>query len=243
MKKDLVRLNKYLSNSGIASRRAIDKMIRAGQISVNGKIIDELGTKIDPAKDIIVVNGKKIQKNANTAYIILNKPLNVVSTTSDSYARKTVVDLIDTPLRLYPVGRLDSDSIGLILLTNDGELTHKLTHPKFHISKTYEVKVKGLVTDDKLNRLRNGIRLSDGLTSPAEIELMHKQGDQAKIQFTIHEGRNRQIRRMCGAVDLEVLELKRISIGPIKLDNLKSGEYKSLTDEEISSLKKAVGLM
>ncbi len=239
---DLIKLNKYLANSGVASRRTVKELIKNGEVIVNGDKIFEAAFKINPEKDEIKVLGKKIEKNSNISYIILNKPLEVVSTTSDEKGRTTVTDLVNSKIKLYPVGRLDADSIGLILLTNDGELTHKLTHPKFHIPKTYQVMVHGKVKETQLKKLRNGIKLKEGMTLPATVEILEEFKFTTKLKFIIHEGRNRQIRRMCGVVNLEVLELKRVGLGPIKLGDLEEGKSRNLTEEEILNLKKAAGI-
>lgn len=243
MRKDsgLIKINKYLANSGVASRSQIDKLIRAKQVLVNG-VVAEQGLKVDPSSDEIKVLGEKIAKNANLAYIVINKPLWVVSTTSDEMGRATVVDLVDLGVRVYPVGRLDSDSTGLVLLTNDGELTHRLTHPKFHIPKVYEVTVKEKVKNIHLKLLREGVELKDGKTAPAEVEIIEEDKDLTRLRFVLHEGRNRQIRRMCGKLGLEVTALKRVEIGPIMLGNLKEGEYRCLSEKETKNLKEVVNL-
>lgn len=237
MDKKTVRLDKYLSNSGVSSRRKIGELVKKGVIFINGKKAIESGQRIDPEKDEVIVEGKKLAREAHLIYIILNKPLGVLSTTSDELGRKTVLDLINTNVRVYPVGRLDSDSIGLILLTSDGELAHKLTHPKFHIPKTYLVLVRGKVKEGQLKKLRGGILLKDGMTKRAEVKVLEEFKFTTKIEFIISEGRNRQIRRMCGAVDLEILELKRVAIGDIKLGELKEGESRELEVAEIKGLK------
>lgn len=235
-KKATVRLNKYLANAGIASRRKIGELLKKGEVLVNGRRVLEPGERIDPGKDEIFVNGKKLQKSAHLVYIALNKPRGVVSTVSDELGRKTVVSLVGSPVRIYPVGRLDADSIGLILLTSDGELAHRLTHPKFHVPKTYEVIVHGKAKRGQLDKLNKGVMLKDGMTAPAQVEVIKEFGDTTKLQFVLHEGRNRQVRRMCGKVGLEVLELKRVGFGPIKLEDLPEGGHRHLTENEVSSL-------
>lgn len=241
--KNRIRLDKYLANSGISSRRKIGELVKKGSVLINGQKALESGQRIDVDLDKVVVDGKAVKKGSNFVYFVLNKPLGVVSTTSDENGKETVVSLIESPIRLYPVGRLDSDSIGLILLTNDGELTHKLTHPKFHIPKTYEVLVHGKVSKDQLKILREGVKLKDGMTAPSEVEIIEEFRLTTKLKFVLHEGKNRQIRRMAGKVGLEVLELKRVGIGEIKLGLLGIGESRRLTDEEVESLKTAVGLI
>lgn len=237
-----IRLDKYLANAGLVSRRSVDKYLKRNVVKVNNDQVFEGGVKVDPKEDQISVNNQTLKPESNLVYIMLNKPMGVVSTTLDEQDRPTVTNLVPSPVRLYPVGRLDSDSIGLILLTNDGELTHKLTHPKFHIPKTYEVLVKEKPTKRQLQLLRTGVELKDGKTSPAEVEIIEEFKFTTKLKFVLHEGRNRQIRRMCGKVGLEILELKRISIGPINLGDLELGASRKLTEKEIIHLKKSVDL-
>lgn len=237
-----IRLNKYLANAGVVSRRGIKELLKKGLIIVNGVKVSEPGIRIDPEKDKIIVDGRVISKNANFVYKILNKPHGVVSTTADEEGRTAVVDLVESAIRLYPVGRLDSDSIGLILLTNDGELTHKLTHPKFHIPKTYEVIVQGKVTSAQLQELSEGVLLKDGKTLPCEVKILEEFKFTTKVEIVLHEGRNRQIRRMMGKLGIEVHELKRVGIGDIRLGTLEDGQSRDLTEKEIQSLKNSVGL-
>ncbi len=232
-----IRLNKYLANAGVVSRRKVGALVKDGKILVNGEKALELGQRIDPEKDEIMVDGQEVKPSSHLVYIALNKPEGVVSTTSDEMGRKTVTDLIESKVRLYPVGRLDSDSIGLILLTNDGELTHKLTHPKYHIDKTYYVMIRGKITQDQLNHLSEGVHLKDGLTAPAQVKILEEFAHTTKLEFIIHEGKNRQIRRMLAYFNIEILELKRIAIGKVQLGDLKEGEWRNLTDEEVSSLR------
>jgi pseudouridine synthase len=233
-----IRLQKFLAHQDVASRRSIEKMISAGRISVNGKQITEQGTKIDPAKDKVSVDGKLIKVKDELVYYWLNKPVGYLSAASSKYGESTVADLVKSTKRIYPVGRLDKDSQGLILLTNDGELTHRLTHPKFHLDKTYVVEVVGHITDAKLKKLRNGIELEEGATLPATINEMGEN----LLEFTIHEGKHRQIRRMCAAVRLHVESLTRIQFGPVKLGKLQLGESRIATKQEIQTLKQLIGL-
>lgn len=234
-----VRLNKYLSSIGIASRRKVEEMILQGRIKVNGDLVKDLGRKVDPQKDEILVDGQTIHGRIKFVYLVLNKPKGIVSTVSDELDRKTVLDLVDTETRVYPVGRLDQDSSGLILLTNDGELTQKLTHPKFHISKSYEVLLQGKVDEWQLNKLKNGVVLKDGKTAPADVKILKEKDNRTLLEITIYEGKNRQIRRMCAAIQLQLLELKRTAIGPIKLGILEVGKYRELTSDEIKLLKES----
>jgi len=234
----LIRLQKFLADQGVASRRAIEKMIAAGRIAVNGEMIIKQGVKIDPAVDIVSVDTKPIKLSSNYVYYWLNKPVGIISAASSKYGETTVADLIQSDKRIYPVGRLDKDSQGLILLTNDGELTHRLTHPKYHLDKTYQVTVTGHISETKLEQLRTGIELEEGMTLPAKIEEI----EPGCLEFTIHEGKHRQIRRMCAAVRLHVETLTRVKFGPVVLGHLKIGDYRPATTEEISSFRQLVGL-
>ncbi len=233
------RLDKFLANNGIASRRGIKQFLKNENVTVNGKRVRESGTRIEPEQDDIRINNKKIKK-ASAVYFLLNKPKGIISTSSDEYERTNVTDLIDTPHRIYPVGRLDKDTHGLILLTNDGELTHKSTHPKFHVPKKYLLTINGNVSEEKMNKLRNGIILTDGITFPAKVKLVKQKEKLTYLEMEIYEGRYRQIRRMCQAIFLELTDLKRIQFGPIKIGSLKEGDYRSLTPNEIEQLKNVV---
>lgn len=232
------RLDKFLSNSGYASRRSIKKFLRENTVTINGERARESGLRINVSKDDIRINNQKI-KREGFVYYLLNKPKGIVSTSADEFDRKNVVDLVDTDVRVYPVGRLDKDTHGLILLTNDGELTHKLTHPKFHVPKTYLLKIEGKVSEGKLEKLRNGIILSDGLTNPAKVKVKKETPNTTELEMEIYEGRYRQIRRMCEAIHLNLIDLQRIKFGPIKIDKLRLEHYRELTESEIDSLKKA----
>ena len=237
------RLQKILSRAGIASRRTAEQMILNGRVAVDGKIVNELGTKFDVAVNKISVDGKIISYIEEKIYILLNKPQNVLSSAKDDRGRTTVVDLItDVSERIYPVGRLDYDTEGLILLTNNGELMNALLHPKFQINKTYLAKVTGNVTKDKLERLQNGILLDDGMTAPAIVRVVGKSNTEAKIEITIHEGRNRQVRRMFSAIGCEVKKLKRIKFANLTIQDLKIGQYRRLNEIELENLYKMAGL-
>ena len=237
------RLQKILSRVGIASRREAEKMILEGRVSVNDKIINELGRKFESTTCKICVDGKIISQVESKIYILLNKPKNIISSVKDDRGRTTVIDLItDIKERIYPVGRLDFDTEGLILLTNDGALMNALLHPKFQINKTYLAKITGLITEDKLIKLRTGIKLDDGITAPATVNVIKNLGTTSKIEITIHEGRNRQIRRMLSAIGCEVKSLKRIKFANLSIYGLKSGEYRQLTEMEINNLYKLTSL-
>lgn len=233
------RLQKILSRAGIASRRNAEKIILEGRISVDDKIITELGAKADINKNKICVDGKQIFFNEEKIYLLLNKPKNIICSVKDEKNRRTVLDLVkEISERIYPVGRLDFDSEGLILLTNDGELTNLLLHPKFKIKKTYRAKIFGELTAEKIKKLRAGIELEDGLTAPAEVDLINfdKNKNSATVEITIHEGRNRQIRRMFASIGCEVQKLKRIKFANLTLQGVPTGKFRKLTDAEIKNL-------
>lgn len=237
-----MRLQKILSQAGICSRRKAEELILSGRVKVNGEIISELGKQFDINVDKIFVDDKPIKLVEEKIYILLNKPKNIISAVSDDRGRKTVIDLIDINERIYPVGRLDFDTEGLILLTNDGELMNSLLHPKFEINKTYVAKISGEINESKLNQLRNGIELEDGLTAPAIIRVIGKSSTEAKIEVTIHEGRNRQVRRMFAAIGCEVKSLRRTRFANLTTHNLKVGEYRKLIETEIQNLKMITGM-
>ncbi len=235
------RVQKVLARAGVASRRKCEEFILQGRVKINKKVINKLGTKVDPKKDIIEFDNKSIKMKEEKIYIILNKPVNYVTTMSDPRGRRTAADLVKKiPQRIYPVGRLDYDTEGLLLMTNDGELTYKLTHPSHEVQKTYLAVVKGFPDGQALNKLKSGILLEDGLTSPAEAKVLKKYKNSSMLQITIHEGRNRQVRRMCEAVGYPVLKLKRIQVAFLKLGNLKVGSYRNLTISEIEKLKQVL---
>lgn len=233
------RLQKIISQAGIASRREAETIITAGRVTVNNKVVRELGSKADLFKDKIRVDGKLI-RSEKPVYLLLFKPKGVVSTLSDPQGRETVAQLVsEVSQRVYPVGRLDYNTEGVLLLTNDGNLTHALLHPSRHVKKTYIARVQGIPTEEKLDRLRSGIQLEDGITAPAEVYLMEVDRDKndARVELTIHEGRNRQVRRMCDAIGHSVKQLKRISFGFLTLEGLKRGQYRHLTQEEVKRLE------
>ena len=232
-----MRINKYLSSIGIASRRAVDKLIAENRIRIN-KSFAALGDQVDPEKDRIEIDGQPINKTKPVfEYIILNKPEGVISSTVDTHDRQTVLDLVPGKSRLYPVGRLDYDSSGLILLTNDGDLALKLTHPRFHLPKIYHVTVTGLIDDKKINKLKTGVALEDGKTFPCEISIIGRHPGNTVLEITLFQGKKRQIRRMCETVGLKVWKLHRTGIGPITVDGLGSGKYRRLDKGEVASLK------
>lgn len=233
-----MRLQKYLAMCGVASRRKSEMLILQGRVKVNGKVIDELGYKINPNIDIVLVDNKQVIKKENNIYIALNKPEGYITTVKDQFNRPTVLDLVKgINERIYPIGRLDYDTSGLLLLTNDGDLTYKLTHPKHEIEKVYIAKIKGVPTEKELNEFRNGLKIDNYVTSKAKIKLLKKYNDYSIVKIIIHEGKNRQVRKMCKKINHPVIKLKRIAIGKIELGNLKKGNWRYLSKEEIEYLK------
>lgn len=280
-----VRLQKAMAESGFASRRACEELIEAGRVTVNGQQVKELPAWVDPDEDIIKVDGEALPRTPRSrrgkehtavgkTYVLVNKPRGVISTNDDPENRKRVIDLIDDPLlarkRLYPVGRLDADSTGMILLTDDGELTHRLTHPSFEATKEYRVTVKGKVDVDSLNKLRKGIYLAspdeiaktksaEGASAPGRaksdakkatvdavrilrVETDRSRGDRTMLAIILHEGQNREIRRVLARLGFKVKKLKRVAIGPIQLKTLRSGSWRELTTPEVRKLRRSVGL-
>lgn len=230
-----MRLDKYLANLGVCSRRAVSTLLESKNVTINGKRVTKSGERINPNSDTILINGQ-IVKKPKRKYYLLNKPMGYISTTSDEFSRDNVVSLIKFDERIYPVGRLDKNTTGLLLLTNDGTFTYRLTHPKHTITKTYRLTISGSATKEQLALLQTGVPLEDGVTYPAEVTIL-KQGSKITIlEMTIHEGRNRQIRRMCAAVGIELISLERTAIGPLRDTTLKSGDYRELTKEEVAIL-------
>lgn len=231
------RLQKVIAHAGVASRRKAEELIKQGKVTVNGKVITELGVKVS-SKDKIEVNGIKIEQE-EPVYYLLYKPRGVVSTVNDDKNRKTVIDLFpNVESRIYPVGRLDYDTSGLLLMTNDGEFANLITHPKYQIDKTYVAKVKGIPTREDLKKLQRGVKLEDGLTEPAQVKFLS--GDRKKgtaiIEITIHEGKNRQVRRMFEHIGYPVMKLKRERLAFLTLQGLNAGEHRPLTPHEIKRL-------
>lgn len=230
-----MRINKYLASLGVGSRRAVDKMVEEGRIKVNGEMITA-GVKVTD-EDIIEINGKKIKKEVEKkVYYLLNKPLEVLSAASDDRGRKTVVDLINCKERIFPIGRLDYNTTGLIIVTNDGELFNRVIHPRAEIYKEYYVKVFGEISEESMEKLRNGVKLDDGYTLPAIVTLINREKGKSELNISIREGRNRQVRRMLDSVNHPVITLKREKIGKLPLGKLKLGEYRELTQDEIKYL-------
>jgi 23S rRNA pseudouridine2605 synthase len=236
----MIRLQKILSQAGVASRRAAEKLMAEGRVSVNGKTVFELGTKADPAVDDIRVDGRRIKSAERPRYILLNKPRGYVTTRSDEKRRKTVIDLLEGVREyVYPVGRLDYDSEGLLLLTNDGELAAQLTHPRHQLERTYEARVAGMPDERALEKLRKGVPLDGKRTLPADVMAVNKErrDTDGVLLITIREGRNRQVRRMCEAVGHPVQRLKRTKFGPIADRKLPAGAWRDLSAEEVRKLK------
>jgi len=233
----LERLQKFMAACGVASRRKCENLIVDGLVMVNGQVIRELGYKINPESDIIQVNGVQIFEEKKV-YILLHKPTGYVTTVTDPQMRRTVIDLIpDIENRVYPVGRLDYDTSGLLLLTNDGDLANKMTHPSFELDKVYVAKVDGEINENDIHKLETGIMLEDGITAPAKATILNTNKTNSLVEITIHEGRNRQVRRMLEAVGHAVLKLRRERIVFLTLDGLEVGKYRELTIEELNKLK------
>lgn len=236
------RLQKVLAQAGVSSRRKCEEIILAGRVTIDGVRCTELGTKVDPAKQRIAVDGNPILKE-RTVCIVLNKPTSYVSTTHDPEGRRTVMELVDNlSVQVHPVGRLDYDTTGVLLFTNDGDLTHRLLHPSHECLKVYRVTVIGMLDKHMEETLQNGVELEDGKTAPAHLTVLRKHPRESVVELTIHEGKNRQVRRMFEAVDLPVKRLKRIQFGPIQLDNLRVGHWRYVTSSEWVKLYQSVGL-
>lgn len=231
-----MRINKYIASSGIVGRRKADELISSGNVKLNGKVVKNFGIQIEDG-DRVEVNGKLITPSDKKVYYVLNKPKGVITSVSDEKGRITVVDMLeDVEEPVFPVGRLDYDTRGLIILTNDGDFANKILHPKNEIKKRYIAVVSGMLNDKKLRMLRNGIELEGRLTAPAEVRICNGRRGFSEVEIVIHEGRNRQIRKMFAAVDCSVQELTRVSIGSIMLGRLKNGHYRKLRRNEIEAI-------
>ena len=239
MKDNKVRLQKFLADNQVASRRKAEELIEQGRVKVNGKVAI-IGDKVDPIRDTVVVRGKTVRANNEKRYIMLHKPRGFVTTMSDEMGRKCVAQLVkDVPVKIFPVGRLDRNSEGLLIMTNDGELANKLSHPSSHVNKTYRVTVTGKVSDDQIDRMCTGIDIDkDGrLTLPCDVFVIDRKPDRTVMNFIISEGRNRQIRKMCEAVGLEVIRLKRTEIAGVKMGMLACGKWRDLNEREMTRLQ------
>ncbi len=234
-----IRLQKYLAECGITSRRKAEEYIQEGKVQVNGKTITELGVKIDPDTDIVYFNNKKVEKQNEKIYILLNKPIGYVTTTKDQFNRQTVLDLIKgLNKRIVPVGRLDMYTSGALILTNDGEFIYKVTHPSHEITKTYVATLKGIITNEEIEKLRSGVEIEDYITRPARVKILKTDTDKniSRIEITIHEGKNRQVRKMCEAIGRNVMALHRSKIGNIGVKDLKIGEWRYLNLKEVKTV-------
>ena len=238
MAKD-VRLQKMLADCGIASRRKAEEMIANGRVKVNGRVA-KIGDKVDPKKDKITVDNKTVVSSVRSVYYMLHKPRGFITTMSDEMGRKCVAELIaDIPERIYPVGRLDRESEGMLLMTNDGDFANVMTHPSMHIPKTYRVTVRPSITEDQITEMTVGMMIDGKKTAPAQVNVISQEPGRVVLEIILYEGRNRQIRNMCEQLGLEVARLKRVACGPVKLGMLQPGEYRRLTAEEVKKLNTA----
>lgn len=234
-----MRINKYIALSGVCSRRDADILIQEGRVSVNGSILKTLGAQVLDS-DIVELDGKRIRPSSTKVYYLLNKPLGYVTTTDDQFGRPKVTDLVPDLFRVFPVGRLDYNTTGLLILTNDGDFANKISHPSFDLIKTYVAKINGLITSQELSELSQGINLSGRMTSKAKYTLISQDSQNSVVQVQIHEGRNRQIRRSFEAFGYAVLELDRTKIGPLEKGNLSCGQYRTLEAEELELITHAL---
>ena len=233
-----MRLQHFLATAGVASRRHGERLMAAGRVAVNGQIVKKQGATVDPERDVVEVDGERIETEKKF-YALLNKPAGYLSTVTDSRGRRTVSELTaDLPARLYPVGRLDKDTEGVLLMTNDGALCHQLTHPKFGVEKTYQATVKGKPSKQALWKLQKGVDIGEGTTRQAKVRMLHAKGSHSTLEITLHEGRKRQVKKMCERVGHPVTGLRRVEFGGIRLGRLKAGEYRLLSSAEVAKLKK-----
>ena len=236
MADNTMRLQKYLADCGVASRRKSEELIEQGKVKVNGRVA-QIGDKVNPKKDDITVSGKKIIKSKSYTYIMLHKPRGFITTMNDEMGRRCVAELVkDVGVRVYPVGRLDRESEGLLLMTNDGEFANAMTHPTKHVPKTYRVTVRPSITDEQITALTTGIMIEDRMTAPAEVRVLTKEEGRVVLEIVLYEGRNRQIRKMCEALGLEVARLKRTAVGSVKLGMLPQGKWRELKEDEVHKL-------
>ena len=233
-----MRLQKYLAECGVASRRKAEEFIAQGKVSVNGKIVTELGTKVTPNIDKVVYNGKEIKIEEELIYILLNKPIGYVTTVKDQFKRDSVLDLVKINKRLVPVGRLDMYTSGALILTNDGDFVYKVTHPKHEIEKTYTVTIKGIVKQEEVERLRKGVKIEDYVTKPAKVKILKTEDEKniSRLEIIIHEGKNRQVRKMCESIGHKVLALHRSKIAGIGVKDIPLGKWRYLSLEEVKRI-------
>jgi 23S rRNA pseudouridine2605 synthase len=237
-----IRLQKALAQAGVASRRVGENLIHAGRVEVNGKVVEEQGMRVDPTRDVIRVDGARIPPQRNNHYLVLNKPRGVLSAMEDPHGRPTLAQYVPEGVRLFHVGRLDADTEGLLLLTNDGDFAQRMTHPSYEVSKVYLAEVGGSITEGTLKKLRGGIELDDGPITPDEVRLMQRSGERSMVRVTLHSGRNRIVRRIFDALGHPVQRLSRLAIGPVKLGDLRVGETRELSREELGALLDLTGL-
>ena len=233
-----IRLQKYIAKSGVASRRKAEELILEGKIQVNGKTITELGIKVNPEKDIVTYNGKKLKTEEEFVYILLNKPIGYVTTVKDQFGRDSVLDLVKIKEHLVPVGRLDMYTSGALILTNDGDFVYKVTHPKHEIEKTYTVTIKGIVKNEEVEMLRKGVKIENYITKPAKVKILKTDEEKnfSRLEITIHEGKNRQVRKMCETVGHKVLALHRSKIAGIGVKDIPLGKWRFLKEKEINKI-------
>lgn len=237
-----IRLQKILADAGVASRRKSEELILAGRVAVNG-VAAELGQKADPELDSVTLDGRRLQPSSELIYLMLHKPRGYITTMSDEMERKCVAELVkDAPGRVYPVGRLDRESEGLLIMTNDGEFANAMMHPSHHVPKTYRVTVRPRVADSQITAMAEGVEIEGKKTAPAEVSVLEEETDRTVLQIILHEGRNREIRKMCEALGLETARLKRTAFGPLKLGMLPPGKWRWLTPDEVDRLRAAAGL-
>lgn len=231
------RLQKYMAACGVASRRKCEEIIEEGRVKVNGNVVTELGFKVDSKLDEIFVDSKLIKLEERKVYILLNKPEGYVSTVKDEKGRKTILDIVKVDERIFPIGRLDYNTSGMILLTNDGDIYNRIIHPRKEVNKVYIAVIEGTPSKDKIDEFCNGVDIGGYITAKAKFRIIEKLQDKSKVEIVIHEGKNRQVRRMCEKIGYPVIALKRISVGNIKLGNLRRGEWRYLDENEINYLK------
>lgn len=237
---EMIRLQKYIADCGVASRRKAEELIKQGSVKVNGSIANEMGLKVSD-RDQVEVNGKLVRPERKKVYIMLNKPSGYVTTVKDQFRRPTVIELLKgVKERVFPVGRLDYETTGLLILTNDGDFTHKMTHPRHEIEKTYLATISGCPTKEEIKSFESGLKIEDFTTSPAKLRIVSEKGRTCIVEVTIHEGRNRQVRKMCEAIGHPVLSLKRIALGNLTLGSLSEGSWRELSHDEVESLLKSV---
>lgn len=230
------RLQKYIAKCGAASRRKAEELIFDGRVKVNGSVVNNV-VIVDDEVDVVELDGKVIKPEENMVYIMVNKPTEIITSAKDQFDRKTVLDIVNVKERVYPVGRLDYDTSGLLILTNDGDVTNRMTHPSHEVNKVYAAEIIGVPTKEEMDSFEKGLKIEDYITSPARIRIIESKRDMALIEVTIHEGKNRQVRKMCEAIGHPVINLKRIAFGKLKLGKLKLGEWRNLSESEIEYLK------